>query len=143
MIELFNLKLIYEKEITFAICFSQPSHRNRPGRLPLRHLSGAGRAWHVRECVAPIEANGATFRRKIRHRGELLTLPLPRYGRAERQYSPADNDGRFRYMIKFTEKGMLQRQTRARGERFQTNTPQAQTLRAQVMTRNKPIIFRR
>ena len=49
------------------------------------------------------------------------------------QYSPADNDGRFRYMIKFTEKGMVQRQTRAQGERFQANTPQAQTLRAQVM----------
>jgi subtilisin family serine protease len=50
------------------------------------------------------------------------------------QFSPADNDGRFRYMIQFTEKGMLQRQTRAPGQRFQMNTPQAQTLRAQVMT---------
>ena len=85
MIELFNLKLIYEKEITCAICILQPSRLNWSGRLPLRHLSGAGRAWNVRECVAPIEANGATFRRKIRHRAEfLLTLLLPRYGRAER-----------------------------------------------------------
>ena len=47
--------------------------------------------------------------------------------------SPADNDGRFRYMIKFTEKGMLHRQTRG-GQRLQMNSPQAQTLRAQVMT---------
>ena len=49
------------------------------------------------------------------------------------EYSPADNDGRFRYMIKFTEKGMLHRQTRG-GQRLQMNSPQAQTLRAQVMT---------
>src|SRR5437867_43618 len=49
------------------------------------------------------------------------------------QYSPADNDGRFRYMIQFTEKVMLHRQTRAPGERFQPNSPQTQTLRAQVM----------
>ena len=49
------------------------------------------------------------------------------------QYSPADKDGRFRYMIEFTEKGMLHRQTRAPGQRFQANSPQAQTLRAAVM----------
>ena len=49
------------------------------------------------------------------------------------QYSPADKDGRFRYMIQFTEKGMLQRQTRAHGQRFQMNAPQTQTLRAAVM----------
>jgi subtilisin family serine protease len=49
------------------------------------------------------------------------------------QYSPADNQGRFRYMIEFTEKGMLQRQTRAHGQHFQANAPQAQALRAQVM----------
>jgi subtilisin family serine protease len=49
------------------------------------------------------------------------------------EYSPADKDGRFRYMIQFAEKGMLQRQTRQRGEHFQANTPQAQTLRSQVM----------
>ena len=49
------------------------------------------------------------------------------------ELSPADNDGRFRYMIKFTEKGMLHRQTRG-GQRLQMNSPQAQTLRAQVMT---------
>jgi subtilisin family serine protease len=49
------------------------------------------------------------------------------------EYSPADQQGRFRYMIQFTENGMLQRQTRAPGQRFQANTPQAQTLRAQVM----------
>ena len=35
-------------------------------------------------------------------------------GRRDVQYSPADQDGRFRYMIEFAEKGMLQRQTRAR-----------------------------
>ena len=34
------------------------------------------------------------------------------------EYSPADKDGRFRYMIKFTEKGMLQRQTRAAASVF-------------------------
>src|SRR5215831_13386412 len=49
------------------------------------------------------------------------------------QYSPADKDGRFRYMIQFAEKGMLQRQTRQHGQRFQANTPQAQALRTQVM----------
>jgi len=36
-------------------------------------------------------------------------------------------------MIKFTEKGMLHRQTRS-GQRLQMNSPEAQTLRAQVMT---------
>src|SRR5262245_10146936 len=50
------------------------------------------------------------------------------------QYTPADQAGRFRYMIQFNEKGMLQRQTPPAGQRFQANTPQAQTLRAQVMT---------
>jgi subtilisin family serine protease len=49
------------------------------------------------------------------------------------EYSSADKDGRFRYMIQFAEKGMLQRQTRVHGQRFQANTPQAQTLRTQVM----------
>jgi subtilisin family serine protease len=49
------------------------------------------------------------------------------------EFSPADQDGRFRYMIQFSEKGMLQRQTRPAGQRFDANTPQAQTLRAQVM----------
>ncbi|MGB9473563.1 MAG: protease inhibitor I9 family protein, partial [Candidatus Udaeobacter sp.] len=49
------------------------------------------------------------------------------------EYSPADKDGRFRYMIKFTENGMLQRQTRRQGQHFQMNSPQAQTLRTQVM----------
>src|SRR6266513_5797360 len=48
------------------------------------------------------------------------------------EYSPADQDGRFRYIIEFAEKGMLQRQTRTRGQRFQANTPEAQTLRAQI-----------
>jgi subtilisin family serine protease len=50
------------------------------------------------------------------------------------EYSPADKDGRFRYMIEFAEKGILQRQSRARGQRFQANSPQAQTLRAAVTT---------
>ena len=50
------------------------------------------------------------------------------------EYSPADNEGRFRYMIGFAEKGMVQRQTRAPGQRFQANTPQAQTLRTQIMS---------
>jgi len=36
-------------------------------------------------------------------------------------------------MIQFSEKGMLQRQTRPAGQRFQVNTPRAQALRAQVM----------
>src|SRR5215475_4882919 len=48
------------------------------------------------------------------------------------EYSPADKDGRFRYMIQFTEKGMLHRQTQTQGQHFQMNSPQAQTLRAQV-----------
>src|ERR1043165_5310046 len=50
------------------------------------------------------------------------------------EYPPADNDGRFRYMIQFAEKGILQRQTRVPGQRFQANTPQAQTLRTQIMS---------
>jgi hypothetical protein len=50
------------------------------------------------------------------------------------QYSPADKEGRFVYLIEFAEKGMLHRQTRARGERFNANTTQAQADRAQVMT---------
>ena len=49
------------------------------------------------------------------------------------EYSPADSQGRFRYMIQFAEKGMLPRQTRPAGQRFQANSPQAQTLRATVM----------
>ena len=36
-------------------------------------------------------------------------------------------------MIKFVENGMQQRQTHSHGQGFQANTPQAQTLRAQVM----------
>jgi subtilisin family serine protease len=36
-------------------------------------------------------------------------------------------------MIQFTEKGVLHRQTRTSGQHFQMNTPQAQTMRAQVM----------
>src|SRR5947208_8936479 len=43
------------------------------------------------------------------------------------QLSPADKDGRFRYMIQFTEKGMLQRDRRAPGQRFRMSAPQAQT----------------
>src|SRR5262245_29519509 len=54
-------------------------------------------------------------------------------GRRNAQYTSADQDGRFRYMIQFSEKGMLQRQTRPAGQRFQVNTPRAQALRAQVM----------
>jgi subtilisin family serine protease len=49
------------------------------------------------------------------------------------QYSPADKDGRFVYLIEFTEKGMLHRQTLARGQRFNPNTPQAQTQRDQII----------
>jgi subtilisin family serine protease len=50
------------------------------------------------------------------------------------EYTSADSQGRFRYMIRFSENGMVKRLTRARGQRFQMNTPQAQTLRAQIMT---------
>src|SRR5262249_4073234 len=49
------------------------------------------------------------------------------------EYTPADSQGRFRYMIQFSEKGMLHRQTRPAGQHFQMNSAQAQTLRAQVM----------
>jgi subtilisin family serine protease len=48
------------------------------------------------------------------------------------QYSPADKDGRFVYLIEFAQKGMLQ-QARARGERFNPNTPQAQAQRDQII----------
>ena len=50
------------------------------------------------------------------------------------QYSPADKEGRFVYLIEFAEKGLLHRQTLARGERFNPNTPQAQTQRAQIIS---------
>lgn len=48
------------------------------------------------------------------------------------EYSPADKAGRFVYLIEFTEPGMLRRQARARGERFNPNAPQAQTQRDQI-----------
>ena len=50
------------------------------------------------------------------------------------QYSPADKEGRFVYLIEFAEKGMLHRQTLAHGERFNANTPQAKANRDQVVT---------
>ncbi len=50
------------------------------------------------------------------------------------QYSPANKDGRFVYLIEFAEKGMLHRQTLARGERFNPNTPQAQAHRGQIIS---------
>jgi len=50
------------------------------------------------------------------------------------QYSPADKDGRFVYLIEFAEKGLLHRQTLARGERFNPNTPQAQANRDQIIS---------
>jgi hypothetical protein len=54
-------------------------------------------------------------------------------GRGETQLSPADKDGRFVYLIEFAEKGLLRRQTLARGERFNPNTPQAQTQRGRII----------
>ncbi|MEO7724195.1 MAG: S8 family serine peptidase [Chthoniobacterales bacterium] len=50
------------------------------------------------------------------------------------QYSPADKDGRFVYLIEFAEKGLLHRQTLARGEHFNPNTPQARTQRDQIIS---------
>jgi subtilisin family serine protease len=50
------------------------------------------------------------------------------------QYSPADKDGRFVYLIEFAEKGLLHRQTLARGERFNPNTPQAQKHRDEIIS---------
>ena len=50
------------------------------------------------------------------------------------EYSPADKQGRFVYLIEFAEKGMLHRQTLARAERFNPNTPQAQAQRGQIIT---------
>src|SRR5262245_19320907 len=44
-------------------------------------------------------------------------------GGGNAQFSPDDKDSRFRYMIQFAEKGVLQRQTRPAGQRFQANTP--------------------
>ena len=49
------------------------------------------------------------------------------------QYSPADQDGRFRYMIEFTENGLMHRVTLTTGQRFQANAPQAQTQRDQII----------
>ena len=54
-------------------------------------------------------------------------------GRRNVQFSPADKDGRFRYMIQFTEKGLMDRVTRTHGQRFQANAPQAQAQRAQLI----------
>ena len=50
------------------------------------------------------------------------------------QYSLADKEGRFVYLIEFAEKGLLHRQTLARGERFNPNTPQAQAHREEIIT---------
>ncbi len=50
------------------------------------------------------------------------------------QYSPANKDGRFVYLIEFAEKGMLQRQALARGERFNPKTPQALVHRDQIIS---------
>ncbi|MDQ3198985.1 MAG: S8 family serine peptidase [Verrucomicrobiota bacterium] len=50
------------------------------------------------------------------------------------QYSPADKNGRFVYLIEFAEKGLLHRQTLARGEHFNPNTPQARTQRDQIIS---------
>ena len=50
------------------------------------------------------------------------------------QYSPADKDGRFVYLIEFAEKGVLHRQTLARGEHFNPNTPQAQAHRDEIIS---------
>jgi subtilisin family serine protease len=49
------------------------------------------------------------------------------------QLSPADKNGRFVYLVKFAEPGILHRQGRAADERFNPNTPAAQGHRAQVM----------
>ena len=48
------------------------------------------------------------------------------------QLSPADREGRFVYLIKFAEPGLLRRQARAPGERFNPDTPQAKTQREQL-----------
>jgi len=50
------------------------------------------------------------------------------------QYSPGDQEGRFVYLIEFAEKGLLHRQTLARGERFNPNTPQAQKHRDEIVS---------
>ena len=50
------------------------------------------------------------------------------------QYSPADKDGRFVYLIEFAEKGVLHRQTLARGEHFNPNTPQAKAHRDEIIS---------
>jgi subtilisin family serine protease len=49
------------------------------------------------------------------------------------QYSAADKDGRFVYLIQFAEKGLLHRQVLAHGERFNPNSPQAKANRAQIV----------
>ena len=49
------------------------------------------------------------------------------------EYSPADKDGRFVYLIEFAEEGLLRRQTLARGEHFNPNTPQAKAQREQIV----------
>jgi subtilisin family serine protease len=49
------------------------------------------------------------------------------------EYTPADKDGRFVYLIEFAEKGMLRRQAPAHGKRFNPNTPLAQTQRDQIV----------
>ncbi|MBA2431532.1 MAG: S8 family serine peptidase, partial [Chthoniobacterales bacterium] len=49
------------------------------------------------------------------------------------QLSPADEQGRFVYLIEFTQPGMLERQQRPAGESFDPNTSEAKAIQAQIM----------
>src|ERR1044072_9224375 len=60
------------------------------------------------------------------------TSPPAAPARGAVDFSAADKDGRFVYLIEFADKGLLHRQTLARGEHFNPNTPQALTQRAEI-----------
>ena len=47
-------------------------------------------------------------------------------------FTPADNEGRFVYLVEFSEPGLLHRGGHAPGDRFTLNTPEAQRNKAEI-----------
>jgi len=56
-------------------------------------------------------------------------------GRRDVEYSPADNQGRFRYIIRFAEKGVAERVTRAPGQHFQMKSPDRKKHTSELQSR--------
>ena len=117
ILDLSEPKIAYEKEIFFAIRISQSPCINWCRFTPVRRRSAvAGLGTYSNESA---QSKQTTSRSEAPARNAV-------------EYSPADKDGRFVYLIEFAEKGLLHRQTLGRGEHFNPNTPQAQTQRAQI-----------